>query len=182
MIGALTELTATYPFREGLWALLMTALYRVGRQADALAAYRRARHHLVETLGVEPGPRLRELESLILGQDAQLGADRSSNASALGAPSGTVTFGFADVEESTRLWTTHRAEMAEAMARHDHLVRTAVDRHGGYVFATGGDSFGVAFHRARDALSWATEVQTAIARQRWPGGVDLARPDRRAHR
>ena len=71
-IGPLTELTANHPFREGLWSLLMTALYRVGRQADALDAYQKARHHLVEQLGVEPGPRLRELESLILGQDEQL--------------------------------------------------------------------------------------------------------------
>ncbi len=74
-LGPLTELTASYPFREGLWALLMTALYRVGRQADALAAYRAARRHLVEHLGVEPGPRLRELESLILSHDRRLGAE-----------------------------------------------------------------------------------------------------------
>ena len=78
-IGPLTELTANHPFREGLWSLLMTALYRVGRQADALDAYQKARHHLVEQLGVEPGPRLRELESLILGQDEQLrGPERST--------------------------------------------------------------------------------------------------------
>jgi len=75
-LGPLTELTASYPFREGLWALLMTALYRVGRQADALAAYRAARRHLVEHLGVEPGPRLRELESMVLGHDRRLAGER----------------------------------------------------------------------------------------------------------
>ena len=53
-IGPLTELTASYPFRERLWTLLMTALYRTGRQADALAAYRTARQQLAEQLGVEP--------------------------------------------------------------------------------------------------------------------------------
>ena len=73
-IGPLTELSARHPFREGLWALLMTALYRVGRQADALAAFRHARQVLVEQLGVEPGPRLRELESLILEQNEALRA------------------------------------------------------------------------------------------------------------
>jgi predicted ATPase/DNA-binding SARP family transcriptional activator len=77
-VGPLTELTATHPFREGLWALLMTALYRVGRQSDALAAYRTARRNLVERLGVEPGPRLRELESLVLGQDRRLDAAPSA--------------------------------------------------------------------------------------------------------
>ena len=173
VIGPLTELTATHPFREGLWALLMTALYRVGRQADALAAYRRAREHLVEGLGVEPGPRLRELESLILGHDEQLGVDRSSKAAALGLPSGTVTFGISDVEDSTRLWAAHRREMAEAMTRHDELVAAAADRHGGYVFATGGDSFGVAFHRASDAAGWATELQAAMGRERWPTNVAI---------
>ena len=173
VIGSLTELTATYPFREGLWALLMTALYRVGRQADALAAYRRAREHLVEGLGVEPGPRLRELESLILGQDEQLGVNRSSMGSALGVPSGTVTFGFSDVEDSTQLWAARRREMAESMARHDDLVTAAADGHGGYVFATGGDSFGVAFHRASDATAWATELQAAMGSERWPADVDI---------
>jgi predicted ATPase/DNA-binding SARP family transcriptional activator len=73
-IATLTELTALHPFREGLWALLMTALYRVGRQADALSAYRTARERLVEQLGVEPGPQLRELERLVLGHDARLEA------------------------------------------------------------------------------------------------------------
>jgi predicted ATPase/class 3 adenylate cyclase len=172
VIGSLTELTANHPFREGLWALLMTALYRVGRQADALAAYRKVRQQLVEHLGVEPGPRLRELESLILGHDEQLRVDRSSKGSALGLPTGTVTFGFSDVEDSTRLWDTHRRETTAAMARHDELVRAAVDRHGGYVFAAGGDSFGVAFHRASDAVAWATDLQAAMSREPWPGGVE----------
>lgn len=72
-VGPLTELTARDPFREGLWALLMTALYRAGRTADALAAYRTARGHMVEELGIEPGPRLRELEAMVLSHDAGLG-------------------------------------------------------------------------------------------------------------
>jgi predicted ATPase/DNA-binding SARP family transcriptional activator len=173
VIGSLTELTATYPFREGLWALLMTALYRVGRQADALAAYRRARLHLVEDLGVEPGPRLRELELLILGQAEQLDTDRSAVRSRLDFPSGTVTFAFADVEDSTRLWAAHRHEMAEAMARHDVLVRATVERHSGSVFATGGDSFGVAFHRASDAAAWAADLHAALGGERWPGDIEI---------
>ncbi|WP_205745848.1 BTAD domain-containing putative transcriptional regulator [Egibacter rhizosphaerae] len=71
-IATLTELTADHPFREELWALLMTALYRAGRQADALAAFQRAREHLVDELGVEPGPRLREVEAQVLDHDAGL--------------------------------------------------------------------------------------------------------------
>ena len=60
------------PYREALWEVLVVALYRQGRQGDALAAYQRARRELDEGLGVDPGPRLRELESRVLQQDASL--------------------------------------------------------------------------------------------------------------
>ncbi|MET7426734.1 BTAD domain-containing putative transcriptional regulator [Dactylosporangium sp. NPDC005555] len=70
--GALAEFAEQHPLRESAWGLLMTTLYRLGRQADALAAYRRARHHLVDQAGVEPGPALRDLEARILGHDATL--------------------------------------------------------------------------------------------------------------
>ena len=92
VIGELTELTAQHPFREGMWALLMTALYRVGRQADALAAYRSARHQLAEELGLEPSPRLQELEAMILGHDQRLSPPTRSDPAPLERPSGTVTF------------------------------------------------------------------------------------------
>lgn len=78
-VGPLTQLTADHPFREGLWALLMTALYRLGRQADALSAFQRVRALLVEQLGVEPGPRLREVESLVLGHSASLGEQQQTS-------------------------------------------------------------------------------------------------------
>ena len=172
-IGPLTELTASYPFREGLWALLMTALYRAGRQADALAAYRAARQHLAEHLGVEPGPRLRELESLVLSHDERLAAGRPPAGPAPGRPTGTVTFGFSEVVDSARWWAAHPQEMAGAMARHDAVAGSVTNRHGGYVFATGGDSFGVAFHRAADAVSWATELQSGIGSQHGQGGAEI---------
>jgi predicted ATPase/DNA-binding SARP family transcriptional activator len=79
-IGPLTELAANHPYRESLCALLMTALYRVGRQADALAAYRTTRNQLVEELGVEPGPQLRELERKVLGHDEGLDSARPARA------------------------------------------------------------------------------------------------------
>ena len=60
------------PLRERLRAQLMLALYRSGRQAEALEAYRDARRTLVEELGIEPGRELRELEQAILTQDASL--------------------------------------------------------------------------------------------------------------
>jgi DNA-binding SARP family transcriptional activator len=68
VLGELESLTAEHPLRERLWALRMEALYRSGRQADALAAYRSVRRLLRDELGVEPGPALRALEAGVLAQ------------------------------------------------------------------------------------------------------------------
>ena len=76
MIGELEAAVATYPFQEGLWELLITALYRAGRQADALATYQRVRNRLADELGLDPGPPLQQLEQQILTQDASLGVAR----------------------------------------------------------------------------------------------------------
>ena len=72
LIGELESLVAEHPTRERLRTLLMLALYRAGRQADALEAYRQARETLLEELGLEPGPELRDLEQAILRQDEAL--------------------------------------------------------------------------------------------------------------
>ncbi|MEU7971699.1 BTAD domain-containing putative transcriptional regulator [Micromonospora sp. NPDC049089] len=63
---------ASHPLREDAWRLLATARYRAGRQGDALAALREARHVLVTELGVDPGPELRRLETDILAQAPHL--------------------------------------------------------------------------------------------------------------
>ncbi|MEV8055198.1 BTAD domain-containing putative transcriptional regulator [Streptomyces antimycoticus] len=63
---------AEHPWREGAWRALALALYRTGRQGDALAVLRRARTLLIEQLGVDPGPELRRLETDILGQAPHL--------------------------------------------------------------------------------------------------------------
>ena len=72
VVGELEAAVASYPHQEGMWELLITALYRAGRQADALAAYQRVRAGLAEDLGLDPGPRLRGLEHRILTQDPSL--------------------------------------------------------------------------------------------------------------
>ena len=73
LVGELERLVAAEPLRERLWAQLMLALYRSGRQAEALDAYRRARQTLVSQLAIEPGPELRDLERRILAHDPTLG-------------------------------------------------------------------------------------------------------------
>jgi len=72
VVGELETLVGRHPWRERLWAQLMTALYRSGRQGDALNAFQRARNALVDELGIEPGPALRAVEAQVLAQDAAL--------------------------------------------------------------------------------------------------------------
>ena len=72
LVSELEVLVAAHPLRERLHGQLMIALYRCGRQAEALEAYQAARRTLVEELGLEPGPSLQRLERAILQQDASL--------------------------------------------------------------------------------------------------------------
>lgn len=73
VVGELQGLCDAHPHRERLHAQRLLALYRAGRQADALETYQQAREALVSNLGVEPGPHLRELHQRILDQDPRLG-------------------------------------------------------------------------------------------------------------
>lgn len=72
VIGELEALVIEHPLREALWSSLMVALYRDGRQADALSTYARVRGQLADELGLDPGPVLQSLEQKILLQDPSL--------------------------------------------------------------------------------------------------------------
>jgi len=74
VIAALEDSVGRYPFRERLWGQLMVALYRSGRQAEALGAFQRLRRLLGEELGLEPSPELRRLEAAVLRHDPDLAA------------------------------------------------------------------------------------------------------------
>ena len=82
LMAELETLTAAHPLRERFWYLQMLALYRAGRQADALHAYRELRDILVAELAIEPGPELRELHARILRQDPALNGPAAHRASA----------------------------------------------------------------------------------------------------
>src|SRR5205809_285229 len=82
-------------------------------------------------------------------------------------PSGTITFLFTDIEGSTRLWEQFPDAMRSALARHDALLRTSIERCNGYVFKTVGDAFCAAFPTAPDALMAALDVQLGLQHVPW---------------
>jgi len=86
LVGELERLVAEQPLRERVRGQLMLALYRSGRQADALAVYQRARRTLVEELGIEPGESLRKLERAILEQDPALNVHPAATARRIPTP------------------------------------------------------------------------------------------------
>ncbi len=98
VIGELEDAVATYPFHEGLWELLITALYQAGRQVDALATYQRFRSQLADELGLDPGPRLQQLEEQILIHGESLGvSSRSGQPVAVDLPRTNLPSMFAEL-------------------------------------------------------------------------------------
>jgi predicted ATPase/class 3 adenylate cyclase len=91
----------------------------------------------------------------------------------VGAPSGTVTFLFTDIEGSTRLWQQDKAVMGAALARHDEMIREAVAAHGGEVFSTSGDGLAVAFPTASSAVAAARAAQESLGAELWPTASPL---------
>ena len=77
-------------------------------------------------------------------------------------PTGTVTFLFTDIEGSTRLWQEHREAMRPALARHDELIRNAIESHAGHVVKTTGDGVHAAFATGHDAIDAAVAAQRGV--------------------
>ena len=169
LVPELEALVAAEPVRERLRAQLMLALYREGRQADALAAYRDARAALVEELGIEPGPELRELEAAILRQDEAL-ARPARVASPPQRKLATILF--ADLADSSGLAVALDPEALRALLRrYFDAASAAVSRHGGVVEKFVGDAvmavFGSPLAHEDDALRAAraaVELRDAVGR------------------
>src|SRR5690242_4404261 len=90
-------------------------------------------------------------------------------------PSGTVTFLFTDIEASTKRWEKHPQEMQAALARHDAVLRQAIEGQAGYVFKTVGDAFCAAFAVPTDALQAALLAQRVLHSEEWPQKLDHIR-------
>jgi predicted ATPase/class 3 adenylate cyclase len=82
-------------------------------------------------------------------------------------PSGTVTFLFTDIEGSTRLWQEQPEAMSLAHARHDTILRAAIESNNGYIFQVVGDSFSAAFNNAMDGLRAALSAQRVVQTEPW---------------
>jgi len=176
LVARVEQLVAQHPFRERLRGQLMLALYRSGRQAEALDAYQETRRFLVEELGIEPSPPLRELQQAILRQDPALAAPvRSLDEQAQSQKRRkTVTVLVADLSapgdaDLERLHGTTTRGLAR--------VRTVLQEHGATVEQRAGDEvmavFGIptaheddALRAARAALELAPEIEAL-------GGIEL---------
>jgi predicted ATPase/class 3 adenylate cyclase len=90
----------------------------------------------------------------------------------MGAPTGTVTFLFTDIEGSTRLWDQHPDAMSEAMEIHDVLLDERVADHRGYVFSRAGDGWGISFGSPSQAINAALDIQAGLAATEWPPPID----------
>jgi DNA-binding SARP family transcriptional activator len=143
LVSELEELVAQHPFRERLRGQLMLALYRAGRQADALEAYQEARRLFVDELGIEPGSSLRSLEGAILRQEpALVGAPAEQVAEApREARRRRITVVFVEVTAPEAVDPeTLRAATKPALA----LVREALEDHGATVeLQAGGEVVGI---------------------------------------
>jgi predicted ATPase/DNA-binding SARP family transcriptional activator len=183
-VAELDALASAHGLNERLRAQLMLALYRSGRQADALGAYQKARRHLVDELGIEPGPELAELEHRILDHDPTLTGltDRTAWAAmrrglARGAAATWYprTFLLTDIVTSVSLWERDPESMSQAVARHDMIIRDAVSASGGeLVRAKGeGDSTFSVFVHPSGALAAAAAIQEMVAAEQWPSTTPL---------
>ncbi len=146
LVGELETIVARHPYREGLRAQLMLALYHSGRQVEALRVYQDARRTLIDELGLEPGQELKDLEQAILRQDASLALQRPGKpetepellvSSATPAPPPREERKVVSVLVADLLGFTARAERLdpeEVRALQDRYwapVRAEIERHGG---------------------------------------------------
>jgi predicted ATPase/class 3 adenylate cyclase len=169
VVAELEQLSVEHPSRERLVGLLMLALYRCGRQSDALEVYTRGRLRLDEELGLEPSPELQRLQEAILRHDPSLEVDEQADHGP--APEGVLTMLFTDIEGSTRLARAAGSVWSQLLAEHHALVLDAVERAGGYVDGSEGDAVFAYFVDPGAAVEAASAAQRALRRHAWPERV-----------
>jgi DNA-binding SARP family transcriptional activator len=173
LVGELEAIVGEHPLREGPRAQLMLALYRSGRQAEALEAYQQARTALVEELGIEPSRSLRELHQAVLNQNSALDlpAEEQPEREAMAATVPPPPVAEPIARDVRKTVTAVFVGLAISSARGEGLdpealrrvtsrafgeIEAAVERHGGTIEAVAGDAvtavFGLPIVREDDAL------------------------------
>ena len=160
LIAELEVLCEEFPVYERFRAQHMLALYRSGRQAEALRAYQKTRAYLAEELGLEPSAHLHDIERRILNQDRSLLLDPEPQVQ-------TLAFLLTDLEGSTVLWELHTDAMGSAVAEHDGIVFSAAEAAGGQVVKRVGDGVDVAFADVGAAVAAARGMQRGLAAADW---------------
>lgn len=152
---------------EPAYRSLMIAHGARGNMAKVSTVYQRCITELNEQLGIEPSVETRSLyDGLLRGTYAR--------ATTLPVqPSGTVTFLFTDIEESTSLLDTLGDQYAMILADHHRIMRSAIEKWNGREVDTQGDAFFVTFSRALDAVQCAVEAQRALRAHHWPQNKPL---------
>jgi WD40 repeat protein/class 3 adenylate cyclase len=148
---------------EPAYRALMLASGVHGDMAKVTSLYQRCTDDLQEHLGVKPSAETRALyDGLRKGTKAPLRTAAQ--------PSGTVTFLFTDIEESTNLLDKLGDQYAAVLTEHHEILRDAVQEWNGREVDTQGDAFFVTFSRALDAVQCAADAQRALASHTWPQG------------
>jgi DNA-binding SARP family transcriptional activator len=171
LVGEVRVLISEHPLREGFRRQLMLALYRSGRQAEALEVHQQTRQVLVDELGIDPSPALQRLEHAILNQDSAL-EFQPPGGTRIAAPRRLALL-FTDIEGSTRLLHRLGEGYAEVLGEHRRLLRDAFERFDGRVVDSYGDCFFVTFDEPNAAAEAASAAQQALASYPWPDGLPV---------
>ncbi|MCL1692613.1 MAG: protein kinase [Actinomycetia bacterium] len=156
LIAELESLTEEHPLRERFRAQHMLALYRCGRQAEALRAYEKTRNYLVDEMGLDPSPDLRDLEQRILDQDPALGFDSGPTVK-------QASILVADVADPRLLSELSPADRDTVITHQaDALWAGAADNDGG-LFAHRGSAIYALFDDVEGAVSAAATIQQSLA-------------------
>jgi predicted ATPase/class 3 adenylate cyclase len=192
LIGDLEAAVIRKPEGEKRWGLLMLALYRSGRQREALEAYQRLCRVLADYGLGQPDQRVRMLEAQMVAQDPALldlptEPGLITKAERPGLPEGNVTFLFSEADGSKHLAAWLPVRYPALLAEHHRVIRLVVANLGGVEVEMVGDELFFAFSDASRAVQACLEAQQALAEVDWPHdaqlraqmGVDtcIARPD-----
>ncbi len=174
-IADLAAAVAHAPLDEQLSAQLALARYRSGQVSEGLGELSSLRRRLAGELGITPGAEAVELERRMIERHPDLdppSIQERAGGVARTLPSGTVTFLFTDVEQSTRmLGELGDRAYVDVLAELRAMISAAVEDAGGVVFGSEGDAFFCAFESASSAARAAIDAQRSIGDHRWPRPV-----------